>query len=429
MKGLLDSNDYGELRDTINYLGIAAFVIDVEADGVFRVAAINDRHEQQTGMRHDLMAGRRIEEVLPADTAERVTANYRRCIEQRSAIDYQEELELPVGKTYWRTTLVPLMDASGRIFRLFGTAFEVSRSVHLELETRYQSTLLSAYLNESPEGILVVDAENNMKTWNQRFLEMWDIPAEVMEGRSGGEALEVARQRVEAPEDFIDRILSLYQNLDEKERGYRIRMRDGRILERYSQGLRDPEGRYWGRIWFYHDITEHELVTQALLRLSRTDPLTETLNRRAFMTALDEEFHRARRYKHDLTVMMLDLDHFKKVNDQYGHEGGDKALKVFAETVRPLLRDSDCLARLGGEEFAIMLPETDLAEGRKIAERVGKATARASIQCRRGVFGITVSIGLAGMQAGDSTTEDLLSRADKALYRAKTGGRDRVEQA
>ena len=429
MKGLLESDDYGELRRIIDLLGVVAFVIDVDAGGGFRLAAINERHEQVTGLRHAQVAGRAIDEVLPPEAAARVAANYRRCIGERAAIDYQESLELPAGTTYWRTTLVPYMDASGRVFRLLGTSFEISYTVHLELQSRYQSALLSAYLEESPDGILVVDADNHMKTWNRRFLEIWEVPEAVMEAGDGAAALEAVRRQLDDPDAFMDRVADLYDHLDQEEQGYRFRMRDGRVFERYSRGLRDDQDRYWGRIWFYRDVTEHEQMTEELLRLASTDVLTETANRRAFLEALEEETRRARRYRHPLTLLMVDLDHFKAVNDRYGHAGGDAALKAFADAVRPLLRDTDHFARLGGEEFAVLLPETDGEEGVRIAERLRRAAAGLRVESDAGAFGITVSIGVTELQPADPDGEAALGRADRALYRAKAGGRDRVETA
>jgi diguanylate cyclase (GGDEF)-like protein/PAS domain S-box-containing protein len=429
MNGLLESRDYTELRHFIDSIGVAAFVIDVEDDDIFRVAAINQRNEQLTGMRHSEIAGRRLEEFLPPEVAQRVKEHYRRCVRMQTAIDYQESIKLPGGTSYWRTTLIPYMDANGRVFRMLGTSFEISRTVHLELELRYQSTLLSTYLEESPDGILVVDADNNMKTWNHRFLEIWDIPEAIMQAGNGIAALEVVRRQLDEPDEFVDRVMDLYKHLDQEESGYRFSMKDGRIIERYSRGLLDPEGKYWGRIWFYRDVTEHERMTDELQRLAWTDTLTNTENRRAFMETLAVEFQRSRRYHHPMALLMLDLDNFKAVNDRYGHEGGDTALKKFAETIQALLRDSDHLGRVGGEEFAILLPETEMTEARQIAERLVRATADIAINSLRGTFGITISIGVTEIHPDDADVDHVLSRADQALYAAKADGRNRVASA
>lgn len=426
---LLESRDYAELRNIINHLGIAAFVIDVEQGDVYRLAAINERHEQLTGMQHTDYAGRAVDEFLSPEAAEQVKANYRRCVRERTAIDYDEYLELPHGASYWRTNLVPYIDASGRVFRLLGTSFEISHTVHLEQKARYQSSLLNAYLEESPDGILVVDADSHIKSWNQRFLEIWNIPAHIMEARDAVRALEIVREQLQEPDEFVNRVNYLYQHLDQEERGKRIRMRDDRILERYSRGLRDREGMYWGRIWFYRDVTEHERMTERLVQLSRTDMLTDIANRRAFMEALAEEYRRARRYGHPFTLLMIDLDHFKTVNDNYGHEGGDAALKAFSRTIKPMLRETDQFARMGGEEFSILLPETALDEAMQLAERIGRAVAAIRVNCRRGTFGITASIGVSELQPQDADPEETLGRADKALYTAKAEGRNRVASA
>lgn len=119
---------------------------------------------------------------------------------------------------------------------------------------------------------------------------------------------------------------------------------------------------------------------------------------------------------------MIDLDQFKKVNDRFGRAAGDAALKAFADAVRPLLRDTDHCARMGGEEVAVLLPETEVTEGYQIAERLRRCVAETSVDSAQGPFRITASIGIAEMHADDADAEDTLSRADRALYAAKAGG-------
>jgi len=334
-------------------------------------------------------------------------------------------LDLPVGEKYWRTTLVPFYNVEGRIFRILGTAYEISDAVRLQLQTRYQSTLMSVYLDESPDGILVVDANNEIKTWNRRFLEMWSIPEEIMQSGDGRGALETVRDQVENPDEFVERIMDLYQHLDQEERSYRIDLKSGNILERYSRGLRDETGQYWGRIWFYRDVTEHERLTEQLNYMARTDPLTETANRRAFMEHLNDEIHRSKRYRHPLTLLALDVDHFKSVNDRFGHAMGDTVLRILADTVRSQLRDTDSYARMGGEEFTVLLPETELKTGARLAERLRASVEAVRIESDGTEFQVTSSIGVAEL-ADAEEPDGLLNRADHALYAAKASGRNRV---
>ncbi len=426
MKEISVNRDPAELRQMLDYIGVAAFVIDVVSADEFHLAAINARHEQLTGMKHDEVAGRSVDELLSPEMAVKVKANYRRCVESKAATDYQETLDLPIGPTFWQTCLVPFFDETGSVTRLLGTAYKISDQAHLELEARYQSTVMSAYLDESPDGILVVDSGYQMKTWNRRFLEIWDIPEAVMNAQDGEAALQAVAEQLEDPGSFAQRVTELYSSLDEEERGVRVQMKDGRVLERYSRGLHGPEGDYWGRIWFYRDVTELQRMTDELLRLSSTDPLTGIANRRVLMEVLEEEYSRARRYGHRLSVLMLDLDHFKDVNDRYGHATGDSVLREFTQIVMPEIRANDCFARMGGEEFVVLLPESDLGAARQLAERLRRAVATKLFNSPQGAFGVTVSIGVAMLTDNDASPEHLINRADRCLYAAKSEGRDRV---
>ena len=426
MKEISVNRDPVELRKMLDYLGVAAFVIDVVSADEFRLAANNARHEKLTGMKLDEVAGRSLTELLSPEMEARVKANYRRCVTSKAATDYQEALDLPIGRTFWQTSLVPFIDETGRVTRLLGTAYEISHQVHLELESRYQSTVMSAYLDESTDGILVVDADWRIKTWNRRFLEIWNIPEAIMDARDGEAALQAVAEQLEHPASFVQRIRELCASLGEKEDGVHIRMTDGRVLERYSRGLNGLEGDYWGRIWFYRDVTEMQRMTDKLLNMSQTDPLTGIANRRTLMDALEEEYRRARRYGHDLSVLMLDLDHFKKINDSYGHAAGDAVLKEFARIVMPEIRASDCFARMGGEEFAILLPESSLHSARLLADRLRSIVETLACDSPQGLIGVTVSIGVSVLRNTDTSPEHLVGRADRCLYAAKAEGRNRV---
>jgi two-component system, cell cycle response regulator len=160
--------------------------------------------------------------------------------------------------------------------------------------------------------------------------------------------------------------------------------------------------------------------------LVRTDSLTNLLNRRAFMEGLDQEINRQQRYSNPLSLFMVDLDHFKIVNDTYGHAGGDEVLCHFAKLLRETIRTTDIPGRIGGEEFAVLLPETDMENAVLLAQRLSQAIRSSNVKTFVGMISYTVSIGISQMRSGDST-ETLLNRADQAMYRAKENGRDRVE--
>jgi len=154
--------------------------------------------------------------------------------------------------------------------------------------------------------------------------------------------------------------------------------------------------------------------------------LTRIYNRRAFFDKARQEVARTVRYRKKLAVLMLDIDHFKAINDNYGHQGGDEILQIFAEVAGKPLRASDFMGRVGGEEFAIVLPETDLQRALKIAERIRSRVAEIEIPIGQQQVQTTVSIGVAELAFAEKDLQAALNRADQALYRAKEQGRNRV---
>lgn len=163
-----------------------------------------------------------------------------------------------------------------------------------------------------------------------------------------------------------------------------------------------------------------------LERLAATDPLTGAANRRELMHRVEQEIARASRHSAPLSLLMADLDHFKQINDEYSHHVGDDVLREFVRLAGDCLRPSDLLGRIGGEEFAVLLPDTDLSEARVVAERIRQALEQHVIQADANALSITVSIGVAEHQSGKERVEDLFNRADEQLYFAKQHGRNRV---
>jgi diguanylate cyclase (GGDEF)-like protein len=165
---------------------------------------------------------------------------------------------------------------------------------------------------------------------------------------------------------------------------------------------------------------------EEIYRLMTMDALTQTHNRRYFNEALEREFQRSQRYKRALSLLLFDIDYFKQINDTYGHVAGDSVLRQLAFVVKPRLRSQDVFARVGGEEFAVLLPEVDPTGVSVAAEKVRKLVESARFLVDGREFGCTVSIGTASFDSGTKTSAMLYDGADKKLYEAKRGGRNRV---
>lgn len=204
--------------------------------------------------------------------------------------------------------------------------------------------------------------------------------------------------------------------------------KDGRVIDISisSQAIFDAQGQFAGVEGIYRDVTQRKNLERELHRMASTDTLTGMVNRRVFLQQAQAAFDQARSRSEPLALLMLDLDHFKHINDRLGHLEGDRVLIDFAQAVQTLLRAEDIAGRLGGEEFGVLLPRTAAHDGAAIAERILQHIRSLPLTDEQGQrWKITTSIGLGCMRATDRSLRDLLDRADQALYQAKRGGRDR----
>lgn len=176
----------------------------------------------------------------------------------------------------------------------------------------------------------------------------------------------------------------------------------------------------------HQDITERKLIEFELKWLAETDELTGLKNRRKFLAGVQKALDRLKTGGSPTSMLIIDLDHFKAINDTHGHAVGDEALCHAAEQFKKELRRGDLLARIGGEEFAAILPNTDEWGAIMVAERVRARLAATPFESRAGPMNLTASIGVTSLQGTDRSADTALSRADNALYRAKNEGRDRV---
>lgn len=174
------------------------------------------------------------------------------------------------------------------------------------------------------------------------------------------------------------------------------------------------------------DISERKRMEEQLTALSRIDELTEVYSRRYFLDKSEAILEMMRRYQRPASMMMMDLDHFKTINDQYGHLVGDLALIAFTQACRKEIREADVLGRLGGEEFSLILPETTMQNAQILAERIRAATANIVIPFGDENIRFTVSIGLVEIKQDDLSMSSIMHRADLAMYQAKEKGRNQV---
>ncbi|MCL9682732.1 sensor domain-containing diguanylate cyclase [Legionella maioricensis] len=301
-------------------------------------------------------------------------------------------------------------------------------------DPEFQHTLIKAILEASLDGVLVVNKQGIIVCYNQRFIEVWELSIHhpmaqnIAIGTSDEPILTTVTSRVSNPQAFLERVKMLYDNPELSDL-CELELKDGRTLERHSRGLWSDNHQYMGRVWFFRDITTQKKIENELVKLIRRDPLTDIPNRRYFLERSVQEFVRARRHLTYLCVASLDIDHLKEINVHYGHAAGDEMLQSLCRQIQQQLRDTDFFARIGGEEFAILMPDVELEGAMLLCERIRQAIAQHKLFFNGQETGCTVSIGVTILKATDTAIEDCLFRADKAMYQAKKNGRNLVESA
>ncbi len=298
------------------------------------------------------------------------------------------------------------------------------RAVELERASNKELTTLRAALDQSEIGVVLLDSEMRAQFINRAFRRLWRLPDELAalkpafvglmyHGRNAKTFLAPAGQI-----DFIAEQTARVRAGDEQP--IDIRLANGEVVRSRCKALADG-----GRMVTYGNVSDLVHSAEEMAELAMTDALTGIFNRRHFMARLDGEWKRFRRYGRALSLLMLDIDYFKSINDRYGHDVGDQVIVAIARLCGAQTRDSDMAARIGGEEFAILLPETDLDDARVAAERLRAAVAERPIASNAGPITVTVSIGATlAEQAADPA--DFMKRADEGLYAAKHGGRNCV---
>ncbi len=287
--------------------------------------------------------------------------------------------------------------------------------------------LCAEIVTQSDDAVVIVDNSHRIVLFNHGAELMFGYP----EKETRGERLDLLM-----PERFQLQNEAILEEIgaettgkisqQRRTRQLHCRRKDGNEFTASAQILRLEHA---GAIYYaaiFRDISQSKKTEEELLRLAATDPLTGAYNRREFSLMVEREALRSHRYHHALSLIMFDLDLFKKLNDSYGHTAGDKALQRFTTLCTNTLRNVDIFGRWGGEEFVALLPETDIEGASIIAERLRKIVGESVLTYNEHKISFTVSIGIAQFKDGENTIEGPLSRADSAVYDAKKAGRNRI---
>ncbi|WP_435627442.1 sensor domain-containing diguanylate cyclase [Candidatus Ferrigenium straubiae] len=299
-----------------------------------------------------------------------------------------------------------------------------------------QAIEAAANLRLSAERLQLATEASGVGVWDYQLVAgklVWDDSMYALYGVPQTTALTYdAWQDAMLPEDMPNAEAALKATLEKGapyDLNFRIRRGDGvvRIIHARARVHCDAAGKPVRMVGTNEDITERKELQDKLEQQARQDYLTGLFNRRHFMEQGQVELSRVQRYGNTLSLFMIDIDHFKGINDTHGHKAGDTVLQRLGDILREALRTVDVIGRIGGEEFAVLLPETDLPSATEVAERLRERVEGTHVVLEAGSpLQFTVSIGVTALKEKNTNLDILLAQADKALYQAKESGRNRV---
>lgn len=326
------------------------------------------------------------------------------------------------GEFYWdHASISPIRNAAGNITHYVAIQENITERKLAEEQFLQQKQLSDDIINSLPGIFYMLNEHDRFVRVNPKFAEVT--------GYSMGDILAMSALdffETEAKQLIADTLREVFEKGESWVEADLV-VKDGRKIPYYFNGHRISFTSKSYIVGLGTDISERKKLEMELVRQATTDMLTGLPNRRNFLELASQEIMRSRRYRKQLSVLMIDLDEFKSINDSYGHQTGDAVLVKFAKICGKSMRTIDITGRLGGEEFAILLPETEETEALDAAERLRCNVAEEAVNGEDGkTVHFTISIGLATLPPTSDDIDVLLSAADKALYEAKRSGRNRV---
>lgn len=326
---------------------------------------------------------------------------------------------------YFWSIKVPLVSKEGNVHSLLGISTDVTEQKRLEEALRRKEKQLTTILDNLKAHVYIKDVNF---TYNYVNADLCDYLGRTHDDVVGKSDTEIFGETVASRFHLSDQqVFDYKENCTSIEKSKDYKTGDTRYFWSVKVPLVNELGNPYALLGISTDVTEQKRLEKELREMASTDVLTGVHNRRHFIELCTREISRAKRYNSPLSLIMLDMDHFKRINDSFGHAVGDEAIKAMTGLCRENLRDTDVIGRIGGEEFAIILPETDQVGALHIAERIRQSTAKYGFDIGQNQpCTFTASFGVTMMVEKDEEPDDLLKRADIALYDAKTLGRNRV---
>ena len=398
-------------------------------DGKYRYRMVNDAYLENFQLTRREILNHTVADILGDALFESIVKALLDRALAGETMRVETWIELPeLGNRFFATTYHPVCIHGETVEYVAVDSRDITELKNKEVDLQATARRLDMATDAGDIGIWERDLVTNRNFWDKKMYELHRVePGEF------DSIYEAWRTRIH-PDDFSEVERNLAKSIETKERfdmEYRLVWPDGDIRNVRAAGTIqvDEDGAPLLLTGVNWDVTMHRRMENELRLLASTDPLTGASNRRHFMDRLNEELERCRRYKTPLVLLSLDIDHFKDINDTFGHPAGDEVLKDLVRLCTRTLRTTDVFGRVGGEEFLAALTLTGLAAGGRTAERLRRNIEEHAVETHGESITYTISIGMTQLQESDETIDSLLHRADEALYKAKNNGRNRIETA
>lgn len=420
-------NDHEALISSIEAIGASFAVFEFEPESAaFNLVSCNSLYEEIMGRSSEKAINQSLESIFPRYIHNPLKEAFIYCMAEHSAMETEVTLDYKGQERCWRSIVSPIINSKVEKFRIIQTCVEITEKKVLERQLDLSMKRFAAVVNNAYDGIISIDENQKIKLFNEAAQAMFGYSEDEMIGQSLTKLL---------PEKFRSKHPGYVD-------GFKRSQVDSRPMQTRApvQGLRKcgsdfpievsiSKIRISDNVEYtavIRDISEKNQLLKELILSSRKDPLTELYNRRYFTDLLKAEITRAARFKRGFSLLMLDIDHFKSINDNFGHSCGDMALVNFSNILINNIREVDTICRWGGEEFMILLPEISKENSILVAEKIRKNIESLETEYEDKLVKFTVSIGLRYFSGDSIEINNIINTVDKCLYNAKNSGRNRV---
>lgn len=424
---MFSTGNHELLKDSIERIGAGFAIYEKDVNtGAFILISANKIYEKLMIGTVEENLNKDIKRLFPSYNIQEIISLMNEALDSKLSKELELIYEYKFSTKWWRSIFSPVLVENDNNRRVINTCIDITDKKALEKElsevnNRYEAVVQSAY-----DGIISIDDEQKIMLINKAAGEIFKIKPQDAIGLPLTDLL---------PVRYREKHVDYVRHFEKSTLKSRPMQERSTITGLRSDGSEVPLEVTISKIHVngklemtavLRDISEKSTLLEELLKLSRTDGLTKLYNRTYFTDLFKRELERNARYKNGISIIMFDLDHFKMVNDTYGHGGGDLVLTEVSQLIVKSLRSVDSVARWGGEEFIILLPETNCEEAIKISEKLRVLIFNHTFIYQSLPIKITASFGISCYSKDYDTTDKMIKYADDKLYESKSAGRNRV---